>query len=146
LPGLRLSSLFAGESLSEQFRNLIIQSTPALDHLYLQMVDSGAELSGVFQYRADLFERETIQQMIAHFERLLEIVIADPTVRLGEIGLLTRDERQTMVYGWNETQEEVGPHRCVHERFEARVDAKPEAIAVKVSQGMRVEGEEAELS
>jgi amino acid adenylation domain-containing protein/thioester reductase-like protein len=142
IPGLRLSSIY--ESLSEELKSWIAGVTPAVDHLFLQMMDSGEELSGFIHYRADLFDRETIERMLKHFVRLLEAVVATPDS--SQIALLTEQERRDIVYGWNQTQQDIGAGECIHERFAARAGLTPEAVAVTLSQGMRTDGKEYELS
>jgi non-ribosomal peptide synthetase component F len=93
------------------------------------------ELTGSLKYDRDLFERETVERMVGHFEKLLESVVRNPDARLGEIGILTEGERRQLVSGWNQTREEIGERRTVHGRFEAAADERPEAIAVRLFGG-----------
>ncbi|CAG0930618.1 mycobactin peptide synthetase MbtE [Thermoflexales bacterium] len=55
--------------------------------LTLSMVDAGAELTGVLEYSTDLFHRDTILRMTAHFKDLLAGIVADPDTRLLDIPL-----------------------------------------------------------
>ncbi|MDI3412130.1 condensation domain-containing protein [Bacillus sonorensis] len=46
-----------------------------------------------WEYRTELFERETIERWTTHWLQLLEQVADDPDIRLGEIDLLTKTEK-----------------------------------------------------
>src|ERR1043165_7775247 len=48
----------------------------------------------VFVYATDLFEPETIQRLMKHYELLLEAVVTDPNRTLSELSLLMNAERQ----------------------------------------------------
>ena len=107
----------------------------------------GAEgLTGHLKYDREMFDRGTIERIVKHFVRLLEMVLADPDVRLDQIAMLAEDERRELVHGWNQTLEDVGDSQCVHERFEAKAAECAEAIAVQLSRGMRQDGKEYQLS
>jgi len=59
--------------------------------------EEDGELRGNFTYSTDLFEQQTIESMLRHFERLLELVVADPKQQLCEIQLLTPEEEQQLI-------------------------------------------------
>jgi hypothetical protein len=42
--------------------------------------------------------------MMGHLEVLLEAVVAGPEKRIGELPLLTRDEREQVLVEWNRTE------------------------------------------
>jgi hypothetical protein len=46
--------------------------------LTLELVDTGEELIGAFEYNSDLFDGRTIRRLAGHFVNLLEGVVADP--------------------------------------------------------------------
>ena len=47
-----------------------------------------------FIYNTDLFDASTIERMLAQYQRVLEAVVADPGMRIGDIDLLSTDERR----------------------------------------------------
>ncbi|MEM7127317.1 MAG: amino acid adenylation domain-containing protein [Chloroflexota bacterium] len=83
-----------------------------------------------FVYNIDLFDQETIQRMAAHFQSLVAGIIADPHREVGQIPLVTADERQTLLYAWNETDAAYPQDACLHHLFEAQVAHTPNALAV----------------
>jgi amino acid adenylation domain-containing protein len=59
--------------------------------------------NGVCSYDADLFDRTTIERMIASFRVLLEDIAAHPDARISELALLDANERARLVAQWNDT-------------------------------------------
>jgi len=98
--------------------------------LELRLTDTGRELKGNFGYSTDLFERSTISRMMAHFENLLESLLADPERRLSELTVLSEAEHRQVLLQWNDTDRQYARGRCLHELFEAHVALTPERIAV----------------
>ena len=86
-------------------------------------------LEAVWEYSTDLFERETIERMQAHFVRLLEAVVAEPDRPTDELAMLTDAERTRALASWNRGALEY-PVACLHELFEARAADAPDAPAV----------------
>ncbi|BBC27198.1 non-ribosomal peptide synthetase [Pseudanabaena sp. ABRG5-3] len=96
--------------------------------LGLQEIES--EIAGVFEYNSDLFEPETIQRLIRHFQTLLEAIVRNPQQRITELPILTEIERQTILVEWQQTQTEYPRDKTIHQLFEAQVEKNPEATAV----------------
>ena len=84
-------------------------------------------------YSAELFERETIERMAGHFQRLLEGIAENPRCRLRELPILPDRERQRMLLDWNLTQAEF-PHECIHSQIEKQAEQRPSALAVVADQ------------
>ena len=96
--------------------------------LYAQTSRDGLRLA--FEYSADLFERETISSMLAHFGRLLEGIVADPDRRLWELPLFSEAERPQMVARFNPGPREYPRERTVVSLIEEQAARRPEAVAV----------------
>ncbi|HEY6348299.1 MAG TPA: amino acid adenylation domain-containing protein, partial [Candidatus Angelobacter sp.] len=96
----------------------------------LTLISADHEVPGVaFNYDAGLFEAETIQRMLGHYECLLEAAIADPEVRIPDLAMLTDSETQQLLVDWNPATAEYG-QKCVHQLFEEQVMKTPAAVAV----------------
>src|SRR3989454_1088856 len=96
--------------------------------LYLELEDRPEGVSGRFIYNTDLFDASMIVRMRRHWQTLLEAIVADAGQHLGQLALLTDDERRQLSK-WNDTRRAY-PHACVHELFEAQVERTPDAVAV----------------
>ncbi|WP_244232538.1 condensation domain-containing protein, partial [Mycobacterium innocens] len=57
--------------------------------------------AGMVSYATDLFDRATIERFVTRFVRVVEAVVADAWVVVGEVSLLDRGERELVVSGWS---------------------------------------------
>ena len=72
--------------------------------LSLFMQDSADGLMGRFEYCTDLFNPDTIERMMRHFERLLQSIVSDSKQKVKDLRLLTDERRQQILVDWNDTQ------------------------------------------
>ena len=92
--------------------------------------DAGAPMAvGVVTYATDLFDRASIERLVTWFGRVIEAVVADVSVVVGEVSLLDRGERDLVLSGWSGVG--VGaPVGVAAQLLAAAVAADPEAVAV----------------
>ncbi|MCX5385392.1 amino acid adenylation domain-containing protein [Streptomyces sp. NBC_00083] len=88
----------------------------------------GGGVRGLLSFSTDLFTRATAERMAEQFQRVLREVVADPELRLSGLDLLTDDEREQVLRGWNDTAHEL-PAATLTDLFAARVAATPDAPA-----------------
>ncbi|HEU0088804.1 MAG TPA: non-ribosomal peptide synthase/polyketide synthase, partial [Pseudonocardiaceae bacterium] len=86
-------------------------------------------LAGVLEYNTDLFDAATIERMVQHLGVLLEGIAADPDRPIAELPLLTEQERQRVLVGWNDSALDVPPVTFV-EVFQAQAVRTPVQTAV----------------
>jgi hypothetical protein len=67
--------------------------------LEIYAVQRDGRLRLLWVYNRDLFDRWRVEQMASHYTRVLAAVLAEPSRRVGDVALLTADERRTR---WNE--------------------------------------------
>jgi amino acid adenylation domain-containing protein len=91
--------------------------------LFIEEQAEGA-LQLAWEYSSDLFEASTIERFARHYLRLLEAALADPSVPIDELPL----ESEQTAAPRNEIR--AYPVACMHERFERRAMASPDAPAV----------------
>ncbi|MBY0278541.1 amino acid adenylation domain-containing protein, partial [Candidatus Binatia bacterium] len=82
------------------------------------------------EYSTDLFERERMARMLAHYAELLTGIAADPDQRLSQLPLLTADERQRIVVEWNATARSLPTDTGIHRLVEAQCRRTPDATAL----------------
>ena len=90
----------------------------------------GEEIWAEIEYSSDLFDDTSIERMFAHYEKLLESIVADPEEAIGKLGILADAERAKLLVEWNDTRAEFPQDRCIHELFEQQVARNPEAVAL----------------
>jgi amino acid adenylation domain-containing protein len=100
--------------------------------LYLKQTNHGLE--GKWVYNADLFDPETIERINGHFQILLEGIVANPSQPIAQLPLLTLEERQQLLFDWNNTQIDYSQDKSIHQIFEEQVERNPDAVAVVFEQ------------
>ncbi|MFI6509990.1 amino acid adenylation domain-containing protein [Streptosporangium sp. NPDC050855] len=98
--------------------------------LGLYLFESPDGLLGHLSYGTALFDAETVELMAARFETLLRSIVADPRARVGELSLLSAEERE-LVLGFA-TGPAVRPsgHGLLHDLVTAQAALTPGATAV----------------
>src|SRR5208283_3954506 len=86
-------------------------------------------LDGVLEYAADLFDPATAAAILSRLVRLLEAAVAAPERPIGQLEILSEDERQVLLHDWNDTARPVEP-TTLPALFAAQASRTPDAIAV----------------
>ncbi|MGF0338192.1 condensation domain-containing protein, partial [Ectopseudomonas toyotomiensis] len=89
----------------------------------------GEELAGNWNYALDLFEAATVERLHQRFIRLLEQLLEQPQLAIGE-HRLDDDQDCLALTSFNATRVDYGAVEPVHRQFERRVQAQPQAIAL----------------
>ncbi len=85
--------------------------------------------AGLVLYATDLFDRATIERLVTWFGRVIEAVVADASVVVGDVSLLDRGERDLVLSRWSGAG--VGaPVGVAPQLLAAAVAADPDAVAV----------------
>ena len=92
-------------------------------------VEEEGELLFSLEYAAVLFRTQTIERMGEHFIRLLEEVASNPEKKLCELDMLTKAEKEQILVGFNDTQQEYPRNKTLHHIFEEQVAKTPDRIA-----------------
>ncbi|MEU2396304.1 amino acid adenylation domain-containing protein, partial [Streptomyces sp. NPDC007369] len=119
LPGLRVSGV------------AVLTGTARLDLTFGLAEEHGADgtpagLSGAVEYSTDLFDRSTVEALVARWTRLLAGVAAAPDRPIGGIDLLSAGERRELMPAAGSGAATTG----LPEMFAAQVTAKPDAVAL----------------
>ncbi|SHN30776.1 amino acid adenylation domain-containing protein [Pseudomonas asturiensis] len=83
-------------------------------------------------YATDLFDASTIERMAGHWRNLLHAMTGNVQQRIAELPLLSADEREATVQGWNASLKAYPTGQCAHQRFEAQAARTPQAIALSL--------------
>ncbi len=97
--------------------------------LFVVLQERGPELGGYIEYNTDLFELPTIQRMLSHFENVLQAAVRDSEKKISRLPLISEEERQQLIVGWNDTQAAYPP-QCIHQAFEAQAERTPNQVAL----------------
>ncbi|MBA4246586.1 MAG: non-ribosomal peptide synthetase, partial [Pseudomonas sp.] len=91
--------------------------------------DRHGQFSGNWNYALDLFEAATVERLHQRFIRLLEQLLEQPQLAIGE-HRLDDDQDRLALTSFNATRVDYGVVEAVHRQFERRVQAQPETIAL----------------
>ncbi|MEV0370843.1 amino acid adenylation domain-containing protein [Streptomyces sp. NPDC050636] len=92
--------------------------------------DGGAEgILGQIEYATDLFDRSTAEAVADRLQRLLTAAVAAPEQSIGTLGILTGEERHTLLVERNDTAHEL-PEASLPELFAAQAARTPQATAL----------------
>ncbi|MFF2027304.1 condensation domain-containing protein, partial [Streptomyces sp. NPDC058171] len=80
-------------------------------------------------YRPDLVDAEYAERLADRLLRVVDTLVTDPETRVGDVGVLTGDERHTVVEEWNAT-DTAAPAGDAVELFRARAARTPQAVAL----------------
>lgn len=107
-----------------------------LDHdsarfdLDLNIWETGAGLECRLIHATDLFDTSTGERLARSLAVLLSAVPTDPTARIGELPLLTAEETEQALHGWNGTRADRPADMRVDRLFAEQAHATPDAVAV----------------
>ncbi|WP_189974489.1 non-ribosomal peptide synthetase, partial [Streptomyces avidinii] len=122
LPGLRVRPIATGAALARFDLDVIVTET-------FDEHGAPAGVMGSVTAAADLLEEESARRLAVRLAQVLDVVTADPQLRLSAVDVLDPAERERMLVEWNATDAKVAPG-SVAELFEAQVALAPDAVAV----------------
>lgn len=104
--------------------------TTAKFDLTLELTELSAGLQCRFEYPPALFDESTIARMADHWEMLLRGIASDPERTIGDLPLLTEEEKHCQLVLWNKTKTTYPRDLPVHRIFESLAKATPNAVAI----------------
>ncbi|ARU62831.1 hypothetical protein CBW65_19015 [Tumebacillus avium] len=106
-----------------------LDSGTAKFDLTVMMTEEQDGLLAQVEYSTDLFDDVTIERLMAHFRILLQGIVQEPEQEIGALPMLTAEEREQVLFGWNSTQVEFDEELLLHQLFEAQAERSPDAVA-----------------
>ncbi|OLO98655.1 non-ribosomal peptide synthetase, partial [Mycolicibacterium porcinum] len=85
--------------------------------------------AGMLTYATDLYDRATAERLVSWFGRVVDAVVTDASVVVGDVALLDNDERDRVLTKWSGT-EAVTPDGVATDLLAATVTRDPDAVAV----------------
>lgn len=95
----------------------------------IEKTEKKDEFEIALEYNCDLFDSATMKRMLEHYVTVLQAVVRNPDLRIGDLPILTEAEHRFLVVESNETKRPY-PEACIHELFEAQAKRNPDAIAI----------------
>lgn len=113
------------------FEPIQIETRTAKFDLSLIASEAPDGLEIIVEYNTDLFYPATIQRIMDHFERLLNLAISKPDQPISRLPLLTESEHQQILVDWNRTRIPFPDGLAMHQWFEQVSATHSDRIAVR---------------
>ncbi|UAA37183.1 amino acid adenylation domain-containing protein [Paraneptunicella aestuarii] len=107
----------------------------------LSVEDDGHSLGLTANTKSSIDAEHLCQMMQRALAHLSEILIHSPLVPACELDVLPPQERQKVLYEFNQSQTQYPHHLCIHQLFEQQVETTPDAVALIESQSQDCESE-----
>jgi tyrocidine synthetase III len=87
-------------------------------------------LKCTLEYCTRLFKEETIRRFIACYKKLVSSVIASPGQLISAIEIIPDEEKQSILYEFNNTWVDYPGDKTIHQLFEEQVEKTPDQVGV----------------
>ncbi|MFJ8042103.1 amino acid adenylation domain-containing protein [Kitasatospora sp. NPDC096147] len=98
--------------------------------LIVELAEDAEGIGVLLKYATDLLDRATVETLGERLLRLVEAALSDPELPVGQLDLLSAEERVTLTTGWSGGPSTVDPERTVHGVFADRAAERPDATAL----------------
>ncbi len=88
------------------------------------------QLSLAIEYNTDIYSIQTVERLLQGIITTTEKIIRQPQLPLEEFSLVTEEEKEQQLIGFNATDDAYDKDQLIHELFEEQVKQTPEDIAV----------------
>ncbi|MFT5824061.1 MAG: tyrocidine synthetase-3, partial [Crocinitomix sp.] len=81
-------------------------------------------------YNPDVYEKQTIAQLIVHYRQLMTDLLAQPDQEIGLLNFLSPEEKHELLIDFNQTKVDYPQNQTSVDLFETQVQVTPNHIAV----------------
>lgn len=98
--------------------------------LMLNITRRGDVFDATLVYNADFFDKASVDSLTRHYLKLLAAGIAEPSLEIAYISLLTDEEKKIQLVSFNQTEAAYPENATLVDLFEQQVDRDPNAQAL----------------
>ncbi|CCN47566.1 putative ANTIBIOTIC SYNTHETASE fused with CoA-dependent acyltransferase and alpha/beta-Hydrolase and Major facilitator superfamily transporter [Vibrio nigripulchritudo MADA3029] len=117
-----------------QFDEVRSKTNPAKFDLSMYLDDGEDDIYGSINFATSLFDEVSIHRFIKVFMCVLKGFVENSQQALGQIDILSEEEKHTLLNDWNNTEADY-PSRNLFEGFFEQAESHPNATAVISSEG-----------
>ncbi|PEU19965.1 non-ribosomal peptide synthetase, partial [Bacillus wiedmannii] len=99
--------------------------------IIFNVLDYGNEIVLNIEYSTELFNKDTILRMSENYINILREISRNLSVKLNEIDMISKEERNKLLYRFNDTKTDYPKDKTIHQLFEEQVEKTPNHVAVK---------------
>ncbi|NEW09308.1 amino acid adenylation domain-containing protein, partial [Paenibacillus sp. SYP-B3998] len=120
----------AGTDHSGKLTIVDVQIAEQTNYDFNLTVFPGEAIHLLLDYNAQVFDRATIERLKGHLVYVLEQIVDNPQVAVGELELTTAAEKTEIIDVFNDTAADYPRDQTIHQLFEEQAERNPEAVAV----------------
>ncbi|MFC2141294.1 condensation domain-containing protein, partial [Acidobacteriota bacterium] len=94
-------------------------------NMIFSFVKKGNCIEGILEYNSSLYLQETILQIINYFSHILKKVLFDVNLKISELELISSEEKEKLLYEFNDTRTGYHNNKTIHQLFEEQVERTP---------------------
>jgi len=98
--------------------------------LSLEIVPNDEKLSLSFEYATKLFDEGFIKNLSNHYINILTAILNNIDIKIADICMLSNDEKNKILYDFNNTKVDYPKDKTITEAFEEQVEKTPDNIAI----------------
>ncbi|MDQ1352897.1 MAG: tyrocidine synthetase, partial [Acidobacteriota bacterium] len=98
--------------------------------LILNGLETEGKLLFTLDYCTKLFKRETIERFITYFINIIHGAVENKHRRISDFEIITAEEKERLLYDFNNTYVEYPKDKTIHRLFEEQVEQNPDRIAL----------------
>lgn len=123
-------------SLGEtEMRHIYVETETSKFDATLFAAESGDAMEVILEYRTDLFDQATSRHLLRRYEKILSAMVEAPGSAISQINWLPSDEQSQLLRDWQGAPPIRDRPPMVTDEIMARVQARPDDLAVTSSQG-----------
>ncbi len=98
--------------------------------LFLSLTNIDHLVRGHIEYDVQLFSKNTIHRFSVHYLNILKSASENSGIRIGDLEILTTDEKTRLIHDLNDTAMPIPSGVCLHHLFEQEVLRTPGSVAI----------------
>jgi tyrocidine synthetase-3 len=111
-----------------------VETNIAKFDLSLVAMETGDTLTCKLEYRTKLFKEQTIKRFITYFKAIVSSILStikeDRGARIGQLEITPLNEKQQILYTFNDTEADYPRDKTIHRLFSEQVQRTPDLTAV----------------
>ncbi|HLP60675.1 MAG TPA: condensation domain-containing protein, partial [Candidatus Deferrimicrobium sp.] len=92
--------------------------------------EQGDDIFITIEYYTPVFKPGTIQRMASHLENIIKTVSSHSIIQLKDIEMLSSEEKNTLIYEFNNTESDDPGDKTIHQLFVEQVERTPDSISL----------------
>ena len=98
--------------------------------LSLEIIPTQNNMKFSFEYASKLFNKEFIKNLSNHYLNILEAILNNIDIKISDIDMLSKEEKQKILYEFNDTSTKYPKDKTIVGLFEEQVEKNPDNTAI----------------